>query len=85
LKSLFLSYDVKISGAYIIRLKGHELSESLAKRCADSCDKVGMKYQYWDAFDGTKDSIHPPENLNPFIKKSLKIIQSQMKIYFFIF
>jgi len=68
LKSLFLSYDVKVSGAYIIRLKGHELSESLAKRCADSCDKVGMKYQYWDAFDGTKDGINPPENLNPFMR-----------------
>jgi hypothetical protein len=68
LKSLFLSYDVKVSSAYIIRIKGHELSESLAKRCADSCDKVGMKYQYWDAFDGTKEGINPPENLNPFIK-----------------
>jgi glycosyl transferase family 25 len=68
LKSLFFSYDVKISGAYIIKIKGHKISESLAKRCADSCDKVGMKYQYWDAFDGTKDGIHPPENLNPFMK-----------------
>ena len=68
MKSLFFSYDVKVSGAYIIRLKGHKISESLAKRCADSCDKVGMKYQYWDAFDGTKDGINPPENLNPFMK-----------------
>lgn len=68
MKSLFISYEVKVSGAYIIRLKGHELSESLAKRCADSCDKVGIKYQYWDAFDGTKDDINPPENLNSFMK-----------------
>jgi glycosyl transferase family 25 len=67
-KSLFFSYEAKVSGAYIIRLKGHELSESLAKRCADSCDKVGIKHHYWDAFDGTKDGIHPPENLNPFMK-----------------
>jgi len=67
-KSLFFSYDVKVSGAYIIKLKGHTLSESLAKRCADSCDKVGMKYQYWEAFDGTKDGINPPENLNPFMR-----------------
>ena len=68
MKSLFFSYNVKVDSAYIIRLKGHEVSESLAKRCADSCDKVGMKYQYWDAFDGTKDGIHPPENLIPFMK-----------------
>lgn len=68
MKSLFFSYNVKVDSAYIIRLKGHKLSESLAKRCADSCDKVGMKYQYWDAFNGTKDGIHPPENLNPFMK-----------------
>ena len=68
MKSLFFSYNVKVDSAYIIRLKGHEVSESLAKRCADSCDKVGMKYQYWDAFDGTKDIIYPPENLNPFMK-----------------
>ena len=64
MKSLFLSYDVKVSGAYIIRIKGHELSESLAKRCADSCDKVEMKYQYWDAYDGIQNPIKPPTHHN---------------------
>ena len=57
MKSLNFSYDVKIRKAYIIRIKGHELSESLARRCADSVTRVNMQYEMWDAFDGIKDEI----------------------------
>lgn len=68
MKSLNFSYDVKIRKAYIIRIKGHELSESLAKRCADSVTQVNMQYEMWDAFDGVKDEITPPENMHPMMK-----------------
>jgi GR25 family glycosyltransferase involved in LPS biosynthesis len=68
MKSLNFSYDVKIRKAYIIRIKGHELSESLARRCADSVIRVNMQYEMWDAFDGIKDEITPPENMHPMMK-----------------
>ena len=59
---LFFSYDLNVESAYIIRVKGHEKSEYLAKRCADSCETVGMPYKYWDAYDGTGGEIVPPSH-----------------------
>lgn len=35
----------------------------MSKRCAESCDKVGMPWKKWDAFDGTKGQISVPEHL----------------------
>lgn len=54
-----------IDCAYIIRVKGHKKSEELGKRCSDSCDKVGMPWQYWDGYDATGKTIIPPENESP--------------------
>ena len=68
MKSLYFSYDVAIEKAYIIQIKGNGLSESLAQRCAESCDAVGMAHQYWDAFDGVQEGITPPENMHPMMK-----------------
>lgn len=60
---LFFSYDLNIDKAYIIRVKGHKKSEEYAKRCADSCDSVGMPYQYWDAYNGlVEGDIVPPDH-----------------------
>jgi hypothetical protein len=47
---------------------GNEVSESLSQRCADSCDKVGMKWAFWDAFNGINEEITPPSNIHPFMK-----------------
>lgn len=60
MKSLFFSYNLSVENAYIIRMVGHELSESLARRCADSCEKVGQRFVFWDAYDGTKNPIVEP-------------------------
>ena len=68
MKSLTFSYDVKIRTAYIIRINGHEISEILAKRCADSVTAVNMRYEYSDAFNGVAASITPPDNMHPFMK-----------------
>jgi hypothetical protein len=57
---LFFSYNMSVDKAYIIRVNGHERSEILAKQCADSCEKVGMPYQYWDAYDGLSGEITTP-------------------------
>jgi len=63
MKSLFYSYDMSVDRAYIIRVRGHEVSEQKAAACAKSCAEVGMPYQFWDAYDGTGDHINPPANL----------------------
>lgn len=68
MNSLNFSYDVKIRKAYIIRIKGHQLSESLAQRCAESVIAVGMQYEYADAFNGINEIITPPDNMHPFMK-----------------
>lgn len=52
-KTLSWSHNPEVEGTYIIRIRNHKLSEQMAKRCMDSCEKVGQKAQYWDAFDGT--------------------------------
>ena len=54
---LFYTYNTSVDKAYIIRIKNHELSENLAKRCSDSCEKVGMPYEFWDAYNGLGEEI----------------------------
>jgi Glycosyltransferase family 25 (LPS biosynthesis protein) len=68
LRSLYYSYNVLIEKAYIIRIKGNDNSESLAQRCAESCSNVGMKWSFWDAFNGINEEITPPESIHPFMK-----------------
>jgi hypothetical protein len=63
MKSLFFSYDMQVDKAYIIRIKGHELSERKSKECLESCQKVGMAAEFWDAYDGTGTEIISPEGL----------------------
>jgi GR25 family glycosyltransferase involved in LPS biosynthesis len=60
MESLFYSYNTSVSKAYIIRVEGHEDGEQKAKRCAESCDAVGMPYEYWDAYNGLGGEIVPP-------------------------
>jgi hypothetical protein len=63
MKSLFYSYDMGVQRAYIIRVKNHAVSEAKAATCAASCQEVGMPYEFWDAYDGTGDTIKPPAKL----------------------
>ena len=62
MESLFNSYNTSVSKAYIIRVQGHEDGERKAQRCADSCDKVGMPWEYWDAYNGLEGTIVPPDH-----------------------
>ena len=63
MKSLHFSYDMGVQAAYIIRIKDHPVSEAKAQQCAQSCEKVNMPYLFWDAYDGTGDSIKVPSHL----------------------
>jgi hypothetical protein len=62
-QSLLYSYSDEVEGAYIIRIEGNETSEMLSSRCAKSLQEVGMKWEYWKAFDGTAENIEIPEDL----------------------
>lgn len=62
---LFNSYDLEVDKAYIIRVAGHERSEKLAQRCADSCEKVGQKYDFWEAYNGLSGELTPPKDEHP--------------------
>lgn len=57
MKNLFYKYDVNVEKAYIITVKGNDTSEKYSERCAESCDLVGMPYEIWEAYDGTKDGL----------------------------
>ena len=59
---LFYSYNLDVDKAYVIRVKGHEKSERMANRCAESCIRVGMPYEFWDAYDGIGDEIKIPDH-----------------------
>lgn len=63
MKSLHFSYDMDVSAAHIIRIKNHSVSELKAAVCAKSCEDVGMPYHFWDAYDGTGETILPPPAL----------------------
>jgi GR25 family glycosyltransferase involved in LPS biosynthesis len=74
MKTLYKNYDLSVDKAYIIRIKGNSISEPLAQRCAKSCERVGMSYELWDAYDGTKNPIIPPNHLeNHLIMNMIKI------------
>ena len=49
--------------SYIITVKNHHVSETLSKRCQNSCERIGQPYKVWDAFDGTSGEIIYPDKL----------------------
>ncbi len=55
-------FKTEIENSYIIRIKDNNISESMAHRCINSCQAVGQKAIFWDAFDGTKGNIVVPEH-----------------------
>ena len=62
-ETLIHKYDIKIESAYCIVVKDHEVSEKMARRCIESCNKLQMPVKRWEAFDGTKGEIIVPEHL----------------------
>lgn len=62
------SFKTQTDKAYIITIRGHEGSESMAERCIKSCEKVGQSAEIFDAFDGTgklsKDIVIPKHSEN---------------------
>jgi len=61
-----------VDQAYIIRIENNKISEEHAKKCVNSCNNVGQKWQYWDAYDGLQEDIKYPSHHNP-IMDCLKI------------
>ena len=46
-----------VATAYIIRVADLEASEKRSANCAESCDKVGQKWEYWDAYNGVGEKL----------------------------
>lgn len=79
MNTLFFSYDNIVESAYIITVKGNQASEKYSLRCQESCQKVGMPYKVWDAFNGTGNDIQVPQHsINDPITKILKITDHYM-------
>jgi hypothetical protein len=62
-ETLIHKYNTKVESAYCIVVKENELSEKMATRCIQTCNKVNMPVKRWEAFDGTKGEIIVPEHL----------------------
>ena len=75
--NLFFSYDLTPSKAYIIRVEGHEDSEEKAAHCAESCDKVGQEWEYWEAYNGLDGEIKDASHHNA-IMECLKVTDHYM-------
>ena len=58
--SLLFSDNRQVESAYIITLKGNDISRGMAQRCYASCVQVDMPVKLWQAFDGTGDDIIVP-------------------------
>jgi glycosyl transferase family 25 len=60
-----LSYNVNLydTEAYVITLKDNAISETMSKRCQESCIAVQMPYQIWYAIDGTGPDYVIPDHL----------------------
>lgn len=60
-----LTHSTKLEDidAYIITLKDHELSESLSKRCQETCKQVQMPYHVWYAVNGLGNDYIIPDHL----------------------
>lgn len=60
--NLYRSNKLTVESAYIITVKGNDSSEWHSRRCAASCEKVGMPYKIWDAYNGLMSGeIIPPQ------------------------
>jgi hypothetical protein len=75
--NLFRSHSIDVESAYIITIKDNEKSERYSKACQESCEKLGMPYKVWDAFDGTNSTpgliVAPPHMENDSIISMVKI------------
>lgn len=57
------SYNLNVSGAYIIYVPDNETSVNLADRCLESCRKINFPAYLYEGFDGTGNELVIPEHL----------------------
>lgn len=70
--NLFWSHNMTVQGAYIIRISDHAHSVKLAERCAESCTTVAQPWQYWEAYNGIKETIVAPDHY-PDVMRMIKV------------
>jgi hypothetical protein len=81
MKSLYKSYNGKISRAHIIYLPNVDVSVNMAERCLNSCLSVGQEAVLYEGFDGTSGEIKIPKHLeNQSWVKWLKVTDHQQSV-----
>lgn len=60
--NLIYSKSRDVSRAYIIHLPNNPISQKYTKECVESCERVGMPYELYEAFDGTGNMIRTPDH-----------------------
>lgn len=79
--ALNYSFNMDIESAYVITIKGHSVSERLAARCIESCQRHQIPIQRWPAFDGTSGIIKTPQELQDLkITKWLKVVDPYLSM-----
>jgi len=58
--NLFYKYNTKVEKAYIITVTDNSKSQEYSQRCQESCNKVGMPWQTWEAYNGYDNPITVP-------------------------
>lgn len=62
-KTLHRQYHTEVDHAYIIRISSNAESVRLSERCAQSCEQVGMPFQFFEGIDGTGGRLVVPASL----------------------
>jgi hypothetical protein len=61
--NLGFSKNRDVLKAFIINLPRNQMSQKYTRDCVNSCEKVGMPYELYEAFDGTGSIIETPDHL----------------------
>jgi GR25 family glycosyltransferase involved in LPS biosynthesis len=80
-KSIRRNYTPTVKSAFILRVSSHPESLRLSMRCAQSCEKVEMPYEFFEGVDGTSGSLVVPESLRLASSLSwLKIMDHELSV-----
>ena len=72
--NLHYSHNTKVEKAYIITVTDNSKSQQYSQRCQASCDRVGMPWQTWEAYNGYNSPITVPSHVkNHAIMNILKV------------
>jgi glycosyl transferase family 25 len=80
-KTLRREYRTDVEKAYIVRISNHAESVKLSERCAQSCEQVGMPFEFFEGIDGTSGQLVVPAALQNCSALSwLKVVDHELSV-----